>query len=161
MYSMPISWMALWWRNRHLCRYKFINIDHDGKPIKGKTVEYNDNFCEKGKKLEWDRTESESIKLRKYPVCEMNGYIYVWIHALPEYYDTPLYPMIDFKEVLQPLEYRARTVHHLGSHIQDIPENGADMNHFKFVHSDILSNSDLIAFLWKAKWKRGDDPDIK
>ena len=31
------------------------NLDHDGKPIKGKSVEYNDDFCEKGKKFEWKK----------------------------------------------------------------------------------------------------------
>jgi hypothetical protein len=58
------------------------NIDYDGKPTKGLNVEYNDDFCEKGQKLNWIRKDEENIKLRKYPVCEMNGYIYVWIHAV-------------------------------------------------------------------------------
>ena len=69
--------------------------------------------------------------------------------------------MIDFKDVLSTVEYRARTLHHIRSHIQDIPENGADIYHFKFVHSQLFDSTDIINFLWKSKWKRGDDPDIK
>lgn len=46
-------------------------------------------------------------------------------------------------------------------HIQDIPENGADILHFKYVHTEIIPKISWLSFSWKAKWKRGDDPDIK
>ena len=65
----------------------------------------------------------------------MNGYIYVWIHALPEHQEKPIYPMIDFKEVIGDFEFRARTIHNVQSHLQDIPENGCDIYHFKYVHT--------------------------
>ena len=142
-------------------RLIFCYVDHNGKPVPGKAVEYNDDFCEKGGKLEWKKYESENVKLRKYPVCEMNGYIYVWIHAMPEHLEKPIYPMIDFKEVIKDFEFRAKTVHHVSSHIQDIPENGCDIYHFKYVHTEVIQNMNLISFLWKAKWKRADDPDVK
>lgn len=45
-------------------------------------VEYNEDFCEKGKKLNWVKKEGTTATLRKYPVCEMNGYVYIWIHAM-------------------------------------------------------------------------------
>lgn len=59
------------------------------------------------------------------------------------------------------LEYGATTIHDIKCHIQDIPENGADIFHFKYVHSEIVHNLDAMNFLWKAKWKRGDDEDIR
>ena len=46
-------------------------------------------------------------------------------------------------------------------HVQDIPENGADILHFKYVHTHIIPNFDWLKFSWKAKWKRGDDADLK
>lgn len=61
-------------------------------------VQYNDDFCEKGKKLNWikdDKTTTTS--LRKFPVAECNGYIYVWIHAMEEHQQQPIYPMMDLK----------------------------------------------------------------
>lgn len=90
----------------------------------------------------------------------MNGYIYVWIHALPEHQEKPIYPMIDFSPIMSSLEYRATTIHDVRSHVQDIPENGADIFHFKYVHSEVIPKVSLINFLWKAKWKRGDDPNL-
>lgn len=51
----------------------------------------------------------------------MNGFIYVWIHSLPEHQDKPIYPMIDVHETTKNLEYRGRIIHDIYSHIQDIP----------------------------------------
>ena len=59
------------------------------------------------------------------------------------------------------LQYRGRTIHHIMCHIQDIPENGSDILHFRYVHTQIIAKINFISFAWKAKWKRGDDPDIK
>ena len=41
----------------------------------------------------------------------MNGYIYVWIHALPEHQAKPIYPMIDLQDILKDLDFRATTIH--------------------------------------------------
>jgi hypothetical protein len=32
-------------------------------------VEYNDDLCEKGKKLNWVKGDTKTASLRKYPVC--------------------------------------------------------------------------------------------
>lgn len=45
-----------------------INIDHNKKPIKGISYEYNSNLGEVGGKVEWSKCEGEDIKLRKYPL---------------------------------------------------------------------------------------------
>jgi hypothetical protein len=74
--------LAVRWRVRALRGYLLHNPDNDGKPVRGLNVEYNPDMCEKGKKLVWMRKEDQEIKLRKYPLCELNGHIYVWIHAL-------------------------------------------------------------------------------
>lgn len=46
--------------------------------------------------------------------------------------------MIDFSPIMSSLEYRATTIHDVRSHVQDIPENGADIYHFKYVHSEVI-----------------------
>lgn len=135
-------------------------VDYNGKPMEVESVEYNPDFCEKGKKLSWVRKADKTATLRKYPSCEMNGYVYVWIHAMEEHQQQPIYPMLDFKSIMSNLEYRATTIHEVRAHIQDIPENGADVFHFKYVHSEIVPKVEVVNFLWKAKWKRCDDPDI-
>lgn len=90
----------------------------------------------------------------------MNGFIYVWVHALEKYQNTPLYPMLNIEEVSKTMEYRAKTLHVVKSHMQDIPENGADAGHFKFVHNSAIQNSDFLTYLWQPRWKRGDDPEV-
>ena len=62
--------------------YLCIKVDHDNKPMKLKAIEYNDCLGKKGSTLEWKETAAEIPTLRKYPIVEMNGYLYVWIHAL-------------------------------------------------------------------------------
>ena len=46
--------------------------------------------------------------------------------------------MIDLKDITENLEKRASTIHDVNCHIQDIPENGSDIYHFKYVHSEII-----------------------
>ena len=80
---------------------------------------------------------------------------------MEEYQSTPLYPMLDVTPIAKNLEYRAKTLHEVKSHMQDIPENGADAGHFRFVHPDVIPNMKKgVNYLWKPKWKRGDDPDV-
>lgn len=62
-----------------------LHLDHDGKVLALKSVEYNAGVCARDGKIEWKAGEAEKVKLRKYPVSEINGYIYVWVHAMEEY----------------------------------------------------------------------------
>ena len=68
--------------------------------------------------------------------------------------------MIDVSEFLSPLSFRGITEHHVACHMQDIPENGADVLHFKYVHSYVVDWLKSVRFNWRAKWKRGDDPTL-
>ena len=96
-------------------------VDHDGKPIEAKLCSYNEDLGERGKQLKWVEKEKEEVRLRKYPVCEMNGFIYVWIHAMEEHQNEPLWPMMDITSITKHQEYRARTLHEVKCHMQDIP----------------------------------------
>lgn len=57
---------------------------------------------------------------------------------MPEHQQTPIYQMLDLSPMTKGFEYRATAIHDVKSHIQDIPENGADALHFKFVHRQIV-----------------------
>lgn len=93
-------------------------------------------------------------------MSEINGYIYIWVHALDEFKEKPIYPLVNVESFINPLEYRGKTEHHIMCHMQDIPENGADTLHFKYVHSYITPMIKSVFFKWQAKWMRGDDPDL-
>lgn len=43
--------------------------------------------------------------------------------------------MLDLSPITKDMEFRARAIHQVKCHIQDIPENGADSLHFKYVHA--------------------------
>ena len=96
-------------------------VDYNGKPMEVFNVEYNEDFCEKGKKLNWVKKPETTANLRKYPVCELNGYVYVWIHAMEQHQQTPQYPMLDLSPITKNFEYRATAIHEVKTHIQDMP----------------------------------------
>jgi len=66
--------------------------------------------------------------------------------------------MIDVSSFINQLTYRGKTEHHIHCHMQDIPSNGADIAHFKYVHTYITPLIKTLYFKWDAKWKTGDDP---
>jgi cholesterol 7-dehydrogenase len=61
---------------------------------------------------------------------------------------------------LKNLSNRGESIHDINCHIQDIPENGADVFHFKYVHKYLFSKYKLFEFVWNPQWKSGDDSDI-
>ena len=44
---------------------------------------------------------------------------------------------------------------------QDIPENGADVFHFRYIHRYLIGKYKLLEVSWSPKWKRGDDPTLE
>lgn len=99
--------------------------------------------------------------MRKWDSCEANGFIFVWYHAEKE--NPSWYPPND--EVIRKWTYRGRSEHYVNAHIQDIPENGADVGHLSILHGEMAlsgqyaaqANKSLWNFLgnhkWKAAWK--------
>ena len=80
------------------------------------------------------------MKLRKYPTCVVSSLVFVWVHAVKAKQDKPEYEFFcveDFKREMK-IDYRGYTYHEIKSHLMDIPENGADTLHFKFVHKQMF-----------------------
>ncbi|AEM84537.1 aromatic ring-hydroxylating oxygenase subunit alpha [Streptomyces violaceusniger] len=67
--------------------------------------------------------------LTQYPVCEANGSVYVWWHALgmPPQWDVPLFPMDD----RQPFSHGTFDI---AGHPQDVIENAFDWGHLPALH---------------------------
>jgi cholesterol 7-dehydrogenase len=68
--------------------------------------------------------------------------------------------MLDNSERIARLANRGQTIHDIMCHIQDIPENGADIFHFKYIHKYLISRYKILEVSWAPKWKRGDDPTL-
>ncbi|KAL7052618.1 hypothetical protein ACKWTF_004938 [Chironomus riparius] len=99
-------------------------------------------------------------KIRKWTSKEVNGLVFVWYHRENEEpWEIPVIDEVD----------NGRFVCHgwnefrVHSHIQDIPENGADIAHLATVHgSNILGGADINnmrnswfsfgSHIWNAKW---------
>lgn len=102
-----------------------------------------------------------NAKLQTYHSYEISGIIFIWMHS--ESKDP--WNFLDFKEIQEnSFVYHGRNEYYINSHIQDIPENGADISHLKVLHEDfigfgtlfkrfMLIHSNLAKHEWKAEWK--------
>lgn len=108
--------------------------------------------------LRLKKTCEELVKIRKYQVRELFGYIFVWLHAVPD--RLPNYDPFDITDFTERLKFRGTSVNIVSAHVQDIVENGGDLKHFYYVHSALLPFTDLLQATWRAKWMRADSPDL-
>jgi len=115
-----------------------------------------------------------SAKTKAWPTMEVNGQILVWFDAegRDPMWAPPSLPGIENGS----WSSRGFTMHTVNAHIQEVPENGADVPHLNFLHSPIiLSGNDLretqtgkgpsmkfIQHTWDASWKpnKGEDGHI-
>lgn len=99
--------------------------------------------------------------MKKWESYEANGFIFVWYHAENE--QPSWYPPKD--EIISNWVYRGRSEHYVNAHIQEIPENGADVVHLSMLHGDMALGGQYAAqasksfwtyfgnHKWKAAWK--------
>ena len=100
----------------------------------------------------------EQTAVGTWKLKEMYGYIFIWVHALKQ---DPEYEPFDITEFTQRLRFRGTSINVINSHVQDIVENGGDVKHFLYVHSALLPFTDFIGATWRAKWRPGDDPNLR
>lgn len=84
---------------------------------------------------------AEKAKLKKWISFETNGLIFLWYHVENEDpWEIPIVKEIESEEWV----FLGKNEFYIDSHIQDIPENGADIAHLESVHGPaMLSGSDL------------------
>uniref|UniRef100_A0AC35EYK3 Cholesterol 7-desaturase n=1 Tax=Panagrolaimus sp. PS1159 TaxID=55785 RepID=A0AC35EYK3_9BILA len=104
-----------------------------------------------------------------WPIVERNCHIYVWYHCDGEE-PTWEIPIISEAESGE-WKYKGRTEHEIMCHIQEIPENGADIAHLNYLHlagvnegNDITrikmdKTEPLIKHIWNGKWEPQDEPN--
>ena len=59
--------------------------------------------------------------------------------------------MIDVSSFINQLAYRGQTEHRIHCHLQYMPSNGADIAHFKYVHTYIIPFIKSLYLRWDAK----------
>lgn len=87
-----------------------------------------------------------TAKVKKWESLEANGYVFIWYHAENETpWQLPIVQEIEDRKLV----YHGRNEYFVNSHIQELPENGADLAHFTAIHnaSFIAGGNPKNAFL--------------
>ena len=99
-----------------------------------------------------------NTKLKRYLVREQNNSIMIWYDSRDKYQEKPYFEPFDFDDT--PLEYRGESINFVNCHIQEIPENGADIRHFDFLHTSVADCISFMKFEWSMLSNRASDPEL-
>lgn len=131
-------------------------------------IRYEYVLDEKNKTCDFKEQCTEPIKIKKYISREYCGLIYVWFHAKKENEEgpdneyenfTPPYEPFDFSDKRKYLSHRGVSLNKVNCHMSDIAENGGDILHFLYVHSEIIPV--VIKGTWDAQWVHAADPKLR
>ncbi|EDO43280.1 predicted protein, partial [Nematostella vectensis] len=116
-------------------------------PFHGWKFRGDDGKCSE---IPYSKNIPEYAKVKSWPCLERNGSILMWYHAEEV---EPSWLPEEIEDVTSgKWTYRGFTEHFVNCHIEEIPENAADMNHFNFLHSSpILAGQDL-RYSFTSKW---------
>ncbi|XP_072344230.1 cholesterol 7-desaturase nvd isoform X1 [Scyliorhinus torazame] len=119
-------------------------------------------------KIPYAEKVPEFAKIKTWPTCELNCAVFVWFHCddIDPSWSIPEQEEIQSGEWV----YRGRTEHFVNCHIQEIPENAADIAHLSHLHApSMLSGSDLRSTRashwgfaqhdWKVEWNTESEPN--
>eukprot|EP00121_Abeoforma_whisleri_P004104 Awhi_evm1s3703 len=110
-----------------------------------------------------DKIPSLAKSSKTWTVLEVNGQVLVWFDA--EDREPQWYPE-EIKEISTgEWTLRGRSEHFISAHIQEVPENAADVAHLTFLHSPVITNGtdlrqthrkDWITHQWDATFTPGE-----
>ncbi|XP_060600576.1 cholesterol 7-desaturase nvd-like [Ruditapes philippinarum] len=107
-------------------------------------------------------------KIKAWTSAELNGWVHIWYHAEGV---EPTWKIPELKEITSGTwQFKGRTEHYINAHIEEIPENGADVAHLKQVHEPLMAaGTDLTKMwskyfswgqhIWQASWHQLPSPD--
>ncbi|XP_038124189.1 cholesterol 7-desaturase nvd [Cyprinodon tularosa] len=134
-------------------------------PFHGWQYRGTDGKCEK---IPYAEKVPEFAQVRRWPSCEVNRQVLIWFHCdgLEPQWSIPEQEEITNGQWV----YRGRTEHFINAHIQEIPENGADIPHLDHLHTPGIpsgvdlryTNSKTWEFVrhdWKVEWESEPEPN--
>lgn len=115
-------------------------------------------------------SSSKLSGIKLWDVLESNGFIWIWYHEQDS--KPTWFPNENKKVASEAWKYRGRSEFEVTCHIQEIPENGADVAHLKAIHENPSLSfkqsqniNDLLSLftkhIWTAKWSINEDPKYK
>ncbi|XP_068157001.1 cholesterol 7-desaturase nvd [Drosophila tropicalis] len=109
----------------------------------------------------------QGSKVRKWTSQEFNDFIFVWYHA--DTAEKPWDLVASVNKMNKDFVFHGRNEFYVNCHIQEIPENGADLAHFGAIHNESIfagsltpKTSMLSRFgyhLWSASWSSSKGPE--
>lgn len=91
-----------------------------------------------------------NARTKSWPCMEINGQILVWYDAEDR---DPLWAPPEVSGIQDgSWSRRGYTRHTINAHIQEVPENGADVPHLNFLHGPIILAGNDLRTTHKAKW---------
>jgi cholesterol 7-desaturase len=99
-----------------------------------------------------DCTSLPKNKIKKWVNIEQNGSILVWYHMdeeMPTWYPE--------NEKVEKMYFEGILEQEASCHIQEIPENGADIAHFGTVHKNGIVLPSLLEHKWEGNWEPQSD----
>uniref|UniRef100_A0A2S2PDC9 cholesterol 7-desaturase n=1 Tax=Schizaphis graminum TaxID=13262 RepID=A0A2S2PDC9_SCHGA len=94
---------------------------------------------------------SRMASVRRWECSEANGFVFVWYHAENE--APSWYPTKEVEVTSRGWTYRGRSEHYVNAHIQDIPENGADVAHLSALHGQMALGGQYAAQANQSLWR--------
>jgi len=92
-------------------------------------------------------------KVNSYNVLERNQMIFIWFHAEG---GQPTWEPPEIEEITSgEWVFRGRSEHYVNAHIEEIPENGADVAHFEPVHSALVTAGTDLRYITSKLWDFG------
>ncbi|KAM6902304.1 cholesterol 7-desaturase nvd [Xenentodon cancila] len=134
-------------------------------PFHGWQFRGNDGKCVK---IPYVEKEPKNISVRHWHSCEINQQILIWFHCDG---DEPHWTVPEQQEITNgQWVYRGRTEHFINAHIEEIPENAADIAHLNYLHTPGIAsgvdlryiNSKTWEFMrheWKVQWEPEPEPN--
>ncbi|KAH3716024.1 cholesterol 7-desaturase nvd-like [Dreissena polymorpha] len=107
-------------------------------------------------------------KVTSYTTMELNGWVYLWHHAEGA---EPSWTPVELQDITSGTwQYKGRTEHYINYHIEELPENGADVAHLAQVHKPFIAAGIDLASMWNkylswgqhkwtASWNQPPAPD--
>ncbi|XP_071800149.1 cholesterol 7-desaturase nvd-like [Asterias amurensis] len=116
-------------------------------PFHGWTFRGEDGKCVK---IPYAQKVPDFAKIKSWPCLETNGEIFVWFHA--EGAEPSWTPPVIEEIANGKMKYHGMTEHVVNAHVEEVPENGADIAHLGHLHGPIMFLGRDLREIYNVFW---------
>ena len=100
--------------------------------------------------IPYSKCVPEFARTKSWNTIERNKRVYMWYHAEgvePDWFPEEIEDIKNGK-----WSYCGQTVHHINCHIEDLPENGGDINHLNILHTPLIPSGKNLNKMFNSFW---------